>query len=172
MPSGDVPTAQAICAAHRLSALFLREHWLCTLIFSHRQSLVSSHPDNQEFPLCLYLCNAIKGRWYQHGKVLGYSKWKQAQMQQPQIEKWRKRAAYLWKASARKGSPAEIPSPPLPNLKWGLGRGGSWLHPFRPLRYTACTWAPLSWPCLPTRCSITASGRALALPLQKTSNLI
>ena len=60
----------------------------------------------------------------------------------------------------------EMPSPPLPNLKWGLGRGGSWLHPFRPLRYTACTWAPLSWPCLPTRCSITVSGCDLTLPLQ------
>ena len=23
-----------------------------------------------------------------------------------------------------------MPSPPLPALKWGLGRGGSWLHPF------------------------------------------
>ena len=60
----------------------------------------------------------------------------------------------------------EIPSPPLPTLKWGLARGGPWLHPFQSLRYTACTWAPLGWPCLPTRCSITASSNNLAFPLQ------
>jgi len=52
---------------------------------------------------------------------------------------------------------SEIPSPPLPSLKWGLGRCGSWFHPFSSLRCIACTWAPLDWPCLPTRCSITAS---------------
>ena len=32
-----------------------------------------------------------------------------------------------------------------------------WLHPFWSLRYTACTWAPLGWPCLPTRYSVTGS---------------
>ena len=55
---------------------------------------------------------------------------------------------------------------PLPTLKWGLGRGGSWLHPFWSLRYTACSWAPLGWSCLPSRCSITASSYDLAFPLQ------
>jgi len=65
------------------------------------------------------------------------------------------------------GISSKIPSPPLPTLKWlgGLGRGGSWLHPFLSFRYTACTWAPLGWPCLPTRCSITASGHNLTFPL-------
>ena len=59
----------------------------------------------------------------------------------------------------------EIPSPPLPTLKWGLGRGGSWLHPFWSLRSIACTWAPLGWPCLPTRCSIPVSAPDLAFSL-------
>ena len=40
---------------------------------------------------------------------------------------------------------SKIPSPPLP-IQWGLGRDGSWLHPFWPLRYIACAWAPLGWP--------------------------
>jgi len=52
---------------------------------------------------------------------------------------------------------SKIPPPPLPTLKWGLERSRSWLHPFWALRYIACTWAPLGWPCLPTRCSITGS---------------
>ena len=62
-----------------------------------------------------------------------------------------------------------MPSPPLPALKWGLGRGESQLHPFRSLRGTACSWAPLGWPCLPTRCSVTASGRDLEFLLQDCS---
>jgi len=32
-------------------------------------------------------------------------------------------------------------------------------------QYIACTWAPLGWPCLLTRCSITASGPDSAFPL-------
>jgi len=58
-----------------------------------------------------------------------------------------------------------IPMPPLPTLKWGLGRGGSWLHPFQALSCIACTWAPLGWPCLPTRCSISGSSHDLAFPV-------
>ena len=63
------------------------------------------------------------------------------------------------------GISSKIPLPALPTLKWGLGRSGSWLHPFQPLRCIACSWAPLGWPCFPTRCSITASGHDLAFPL-------
>jgi len=54
----------------------------------------------------------------------------------------------------------------MSSLKWGLGRGGSWLHPFQSLRCTACTWTPLGWPCLPTWGSTTGSGHDLAFPLQ------
>ena len=64
------------------------------------------------------------------------------------------------------GISSKTPLPPLPSLKWGLGRDGSWLHPFQSLGSTACTWAPLGWPCLPTRCSITASGHDSAFLLQ------
>ena len=64
------------------------------------------------------------------------------------------------------GISSEIPSPPLPALKWGLGRGGSWLHPFPSLRQIGCTWAPLGWPCPPTRCLIIVSSPVLAFPLQ------
>jgi len=46
------------------------------------------------------------------------------------------------------------------------GRGGSWLQPFQSLSYIAYTWAPLGWPCLPTRCWIPASGCDSAFPLQ------
>jgi len=59
-----------------------------------------------------------------------------------------------------------MPSPPLTTLKWGLGRGGSWLHPFQSLRCIAYTWPPLGLPCLPTRCSIAVSDHDLAFPLQ------
>jgi len=45
---------------------------------------------------------------------------------------------------------SKIPLPPLPALKRGLGRGGSWLQLFWSLRNIACTWAPLGWPCLLT----------------------
>jgi len=78
----------------------------------------------------------------------------------------KKKAAYPWKASGRQGSPSKIPLPPLPTLEWSLERGGSWFHPFWSLRYIACTWAPLGWPCIPTRCSITASSHDLTFPLQ------
>jgi len=59
----------------------------------------------------------------------------------------------------------QIPLPPLPTLKWGLGRGGPLLHPSWSLRYIACTWASVGWPCLPTRCSITGSSHDLVFPL-------
>jgi len=65
------------------------------------------------------------------------------------------------------GISSEIPFPPLPTLTWGLGSCGSWLHPFCSLRCTACTWAPLGWSCIPTRCSVTASGHDSAFPLQR-----
>ena len=68
--------------------------------------------------------------------------------------------------STDKQASSERHPPPLPTLKWGLGRGGSWPHPFQSLRYIACTWTPQGWPCLPTRCSITVSGCDLAFPLQ------
>ena len=55
--------------------------------------------------------------------------------------------------------------PPLPTLKWGLGRGGSWLHPSQSFGCTAYSWALLGWPCLLTRCSITASSCDLAFLL-------
>jgi len=54
---------------------------------------------------------------------------------------------------------------PLPALKWGLGRGRSWLQPFWSVMAIACTWAPLGWPCLPNRCSITTSSPALVFQL-------
>jgi len=50
------------------------------------------------------------------------------------------KAAYLQKTM---GISREMPSLPLPTLKWGLGRDASWLHPCPSLRYIACTWAPL-----------------------------
>jgi len=64
--------------------------------------------------------------------------------------------------------PQEMPSPPLPTPKWGLGRGRSWLHPFQSLWCIACIWAPISWPCLLTRCSITVLGFDLAFSLHST----
>jgi len=42
-----------------------------------------------------------------------------------------------------------ILAPPLPVTEW----------------YTACTWAPLGWPCLLIRCPITVSGCVLVFPL-------
>jgi len=65
---------------------------------------------------------------------------------------------------------SKIPLPPLPSLKRGLGRGGSWLHPFQSLRYIACTWTPLAWPCIPTGCSITASSCDSAFQLQQPTS--
>jgi len=66
---------------------------------------------------------------------------------------------------------SKTPSPPLLTLKWGLGRGGSWLHPSRSLSCIECTWGPLGWPCLPTRCAITCDSSCdLAFPLQPDSD--
>jgi len=70
------------------------------------------------------------------------------------------------------GISSKIPLPPLPTLKWGLGRGASWIHLIWSLRNISCTWAPLGWPCLPTRCSITASSSDLAFPLQSLSLML
>lgn len=73
-------------------------------------------------------------------------------------KKKKKKTTYLQKASSTQRYPTRNTlTSPLPTLKWGLGRGGSWLYPFWSLRYITCTWAPLDWPCLPTRCSITGS---------------
>jgi len=36
------------------------------------------------------------------------------------------------------GISSKIHFPPLPTLNRGLGRGGSWLHPFRSLRCIVC----------------------------------
>ena len=62
---------------------------------------------------------------------------------------------------------SKIPLPPLPTLKWGLQRDGSWAASLlvTQVHCTACTWAPLGWPCLPTRCSITGSSHDLAFLL-------
>jgi len=68
------------------------------------------------------------------------------------------------------GLSSKIPSPPLPTLKWGLGRGGSWLRLFQSFGCTACTWAPLGWPCLPTGCSVAVSSHDLAFLLQTPTN--
>jgi len=69
------------------------------------------------------------------------------------------------------GISREIPLPPLLTLKWGLGGGGSWFHPFQSLRSIVYTWAPLGWHCIPRRCSITGLGYDLAFPLQLPSKL-
>jgi len=79
-----------------------------------------------------------------------------------------KESAYLKNAHTilnRKSHTDEKLSPPLPTLKWCLGKGGSWLHPFQSLKCIACTWASLGWSCLPTRCSITGSRCDLVIPL-------
>ena len=47
--------------------------------------------------------------------------------------------------------------------------GKGQIHPFWSLRGIACTWAPLGWPCLPTRCSITASSHHLPFLLHSAS---
>jgi len=45
------------------------------------------------------------------------------------------------------------------------GKGSILAPPLPSLRYIVCTWAPLGWPCLPIRCSITTSVCDLAFPL-------
>jgi len=45
------------------------------------------------------------------------------------------------------------------------GKGGILAPLLLSLRYFASTWAPLGWPCLPIRCSITASGCDSTSPL-------
>jgi len=88
-------------------------------------------------------------------------------MQQPWMQKQRKKICLPLEGLRQAEISREILLPPLPLLKIGLGRGGSWLHPFQSLRCIACTWAPLGRPCLPTRCSITGSGHDSAfLPQQ------
>ena len=57
----------------------------------------------------------------QNNKVIDCSEWGLAQMQQPQ--KQRKEATYL----TYTGMSSKIH---LATPRWGLGRGGSWLHPF------------------------------------------
>ena len=41
----------------------------------------------------------------------------------------------------------------------------SWPNPSSHSGAFACTWAPLGWPCLLTRCSITVSSHQLVFPL-------
>jgi len=77
-----------------------------------------------------------------------------------------KERSYLPLESLRyTGITSKISIPPLTTLKWGLGRAGSWLHLFWSLRYIACTWVPLGWPCLPPTCSIIGTSHDLAFPL-------
>lgn len=65
-----------------------------------------------------------------------------------------------------RGISSKTPLLPLPTLKWGLGKGGSWLHPFQSFRCIAFTWDPLGGPCLSSRCSIIGSRYDLAFLLQ------
>jgi len=48
-----------------------------------------------------------------------------------------------------RGISSKMPLHLLPTLKYGLGKDGSCLHSFQPLRGIACSRAPLGWPCLP-----------------------
>ena len=63
------------------------------------------------------------------------------------IDKETKRRSFIpLEGSRYTAIPSKIPLPPLPPLKRGLGRGGSWLQPFQSFRCIACTWALLGWP--------------------------
>ena len=64
----------------------------------------------------------------QSSKILGYSKWRLAQIQQAQ--KQRKKSYLPLEGLRYTRISSKIPLPALPTLKWGLRRGGSWLHPF------------------------------------------
>ena len=81
------------------------------------------------------------------------------------MQKWRKRAAYIWKATGMQESPARCPffhCQPL-NEGWkGVDPGST--PSITP--YIARIWASLGWPCLPTRRSITASSHDWASLLQ------
>ena len=59
----------------------------------------------------------------------------------------------------------EMPLIPLPTLKWGLGRGGSWLHPPLPNTQVHCTHLSFPGLTLPAHQVLTVSGRDLAFPL-------
>jgi len=48
-----------------------------------------------------------------------------------------------------RGISIKMPLHLLPTLKYCLGKDGSCLHSFQPLRGIACSRAPLGWPCLP-----------------------
>ena len=55
------------------------------------------------------------------------------------------------------------------NPEMRSGKGWILSSPLLVTQYIAYTWAPLGWPCLPTRCSITASSCDLAFLIQEPS---
>ena len=69
-------------------------------------------------------------QYEQSDKVSGCSKWWQTQKQQQWMQKQRKKTHLPLEGLRYTGISSKIPSAPLPTLKWGLGRDGSWLHPF------------------------------------------
>jgi len=78
---------------------------------------------------------------------------------------WRKRAAYLLKATGIQGSPVRYPCfhcQPLNEVWDGVDPDST---PSSHSEGIAHTWALLGWPCLPTRCSISGSGCDLVFSL-------